>query len=113
MNLQTINEYRKHYTAKHGIACPLSDAQMVTAIEAAGLGGDDDPNLNNNAATALVEIESSVTSNFPAVDQAQAAHGGTFQAPQDVALYNAASVGFDFNFSEVTADYTLSIIAAE
>lgn len=104
MSRNTIAEYRNLYKNRHGIECPLSDAQIRTAM------------ANTSPATledewplqldVLTEMESLVTSEFPAVDQGRWQMAGTLLAPQNLAVDNATAEGFDVNFSLPTGGNT-------
>lgn len=91
----TLAEYRNLYKVRHGIECPLSDAQIKAAAATATVGLDVYP----LSLDVLTEMEATVASEFPSVEQSRYQMTGTFSMPQDLALDNATAVGFDANFS--------------
>lgn len=71
----TLAEYRNLYRNRHGIACPLSDAEIVTALAAASTTLDEYP----LKLAVLTEMEATVASEFPEVNQDNYLHGGTME----------------------------------
>lgn len=98
MALNVLAEYRALFKARHGVACPLTDAQMRTALAAASPSAVGE-HVWPLDLTALTAIEASVASNFAAMNIVSYPHGQGF-APDDYAIDNASAEGFDCNWSE-------------
>lgn len=110
MSQNTLAEYRELFKNRHGVACPLTDAQMRTALAAASPSAvlEDEWPLDP---TALTAIEASVASNYPSVDISSYKERGTLQATDPV-LDNASAEGFDVNFALPTggnAPYSIQL----
>lgn len=100
MSINTLAEYRTLFKNRHGVECPLTDAQIRTAF------AGEDPAIDENAWPLAIEgltaIEAAVGDAFPEMDISRYNQAGTLLAPQDLALDNEAADGFDVNFSMPT-----------